>query len=86
MKRPVTGSTDELRPEYVLTGLLKDGVRGKYAKRYHAGTNLILIEADIRGEFRTAKEVNDPLRLVIELRKIDRRRRTGRASKLPAVN
>ena len=78
MKRPVTGSTDELRPEYDLTELLKDGVRGKYAKRYHAGTNLVLIEPEIHSEFRTAKDVNDALRLVIQLRKIGGRRRTAR--------
>lgn len=31
---------DELRPEYDLSKLLKNGVRGKYAERYKAGTNL----------------------------------------------
>ena len=35
---------DELRPEYDLRQLLKAGVRGKYAKRYHAGTNLVLLD------------------------------------------
>ena len=33
---------DELRPEYDLSTLLKDGVRGKYARRYEQGTNLVL--------------------------------------------
>ena len=78
MKQPVTDSIDELRPEYDLTELLKDGVRGKYAKRYQAGTNLVLIEPEIHSEFRTAKDVNDALRLVIQLRKIGGRRRTAR--------
>jgi hypothetical protein len=32
---------DELRPEYDLHELLKGGVRGKYAERYRAGTNLV---------------------------------------------
>jgi hypothetical protein len=36
--------TDELRPEYDLRQLLKGAVRGKYAKRYHAGTNLVLLK------------------------------------------
>jgi len=31
---------DDLRPDYDLRQLLKGGVRGKYAKRYQAGTNL----------------------------------------------
>jgi len=35
---------DELRPEYDLRQLLKGGVRGKYARQYHAGTNLVLLD------------------------------------------
>jgi len=31
--------TDDLRPEYDFSKL-RGGVRGKYAKRFHAGTNL----------------------------------------------
>jgi hypothetical protein len=38
---------DELRPEYDLPQLLKDGVRGKYAERYKAGTNLVLLAPDV---------------------------------------
>ena len=65
---------DELRPEYDLAQLLKNGVRGKYAKRYHAATNLVLLDPDIRKAFRSEKAVNDALRLVIELRKVGVRR------------
>ena len=61
---------DELRPEYDLQQLLKDGVRGKYAKRYHAGTNLVLLDPDVRRVFRSERAVNEALRLVIELRKV----------------
>lgn len=61
---------DELRPEYDLIELLKTGVTGKYAKRFQAGTNLVLLAPEIHREFPTEKEVNDALRLVIELRKI----------------
>jgi hypothetical protein len=70
MKKPKDKITDELRPEYDLARLLKNGVRGKYAKRYHAGTNLVLLDPDIRKAFRSEKAVNDALRLVIELRKV----------------
>jgi len=59
-----------LLPEYDLGQLLKGGVRGKYAKRYHAGTNLVLLDPDVRKAFRSEKAVNDALRLVIELRKL----------------
>jgi len=61
---------DDLRPEYDLRQLLRGGVRGKYAKRYHAGTNLVLLEPEVRRAFRSEKAVNDALRLVIQLRKI----------------
>jgi hypothetical protein len=60
---------DGLRPEYDLGQLLKGGVRGKYAKRYHAGTNLVLLDPDVRKAFRSERAVNDALRLMIELRK-----------------
>ena len=61
---------DELRPEYDLRELLKTGVRGKYAKRYQAGTNLVLLDPDIRKAFRSETAVNEALRLVLELRKV----------------
>jgi len=60
---------DELRPEYNLGQLLKGGVRGKYAKHYHAGTNLVLLDPDVRKAFPSERAVNDALRLVIALRK-----------------
>ena len=44
---------DDLRPEYDLQELLKTGVRGKYAQRFRAGTNLVLLEPDIARVFLT---------------------------------
>jgi uncharacterized DUF497 family protein len=70
MKTQKNKMTDELRPEYDLRQLLKGGVRGKYAKRYHAGTNLVLLDPDVHKAFRSGRAVNDALRLVIELRKV----------------
>jgi hypothetical protein len=64
---------DEPRPEYGLAILLNGGVKGKHAKEYSAGSNLVLIEPEIYSEFKTDKEVNEALRLVIQLRKIGRR-------------
>jgi len=75
MKKPGNRTNDELRPEYDLRQLLRGGIRGKYAKRYHAGTNLVLLDPDVRKAFRNERAVNDALRLVIELRKIGRRSR-----------
>ena len=70
--------SDDLRPEYDLRKLLSNGVRGKYAKRYHAGTNLVLLDPDIRKAFPSERAINDALRLVIELQKTGRGK--GRAS------
>lgn len=75
MKPIAKSSKDEMRPEYDLTQLLKGGVRGKHAERYQGGTNLVLIEPQIHSQFKTDKEVNDALRLVLELRKIGGSRR-----------
>ncbi len=70
MKKRKNESADELRPEYDLRTLLEGGIRGKYAKRYQAGTNLVLLDPDVRKAFRNERAVNDALRLVIQLRKI----------------
>ncbi len=58
---------DELRPEYDLRKLLKSGTRGKYAERYRAGTNLVLLEPDVARAFPNPKTVNEVLRLVLRL-------------------
>ena len=61
---------NDLRPEYDLAKLLKTGVRGKYAERFWADTNLVLLEPDIARAFPTDLAVNEALRLVIQLTKI----------------
>ena len=58
---------DELRPEYDLRTLLKGSVRGKYAERYRAGTNLVLLEPDVAKVFRSAEAVNEPLPILLSL-------------------
>ena len=59
---------DELRPEYDLTQL-QGGVRGKYAERYHQGTNLVLLEPDVAQAFPNSQSVNEALRLLLKLAK-----------------
>ncbi len=62
---------DELRPEYDMRKLLKGGVRGKYAERYRAGTNLVPLAPDVARVFaNNAEAVNEALRLVIQLTKV----------------
>ena len=60
--------TDELRPEYDADSL-KNGVRGKYFERYKAGTNVVLLDADVAKAFKTGKDVNDALRLLLKVAK-----------------
>ena len=74
-------SRDELRPEYDLKELLKGAVRGKYVKRYRAGTNLVLLDSDVAKVFRDEQAVNDALRLVIELTKIPNGKRRRPATR-----
>lgn len=70
MKKQKSNAKDELRSEYDLSRFLKRAVRGKYAKAYHAGTNLVPLAPDVHKVFPREKEVDNALRLVIELRKI----------------
>jgi hypothetical protein len=55
-------TSDELRPEYDLANLLKEGVRGKCSKRFDQGTNLVLLSPDIAKAFPTDEAVNEALR------------------------
>jgi len=77
MKKKTTEMKDELRSEYDLKSLLKGGVRGKYAKKYREGTNLVLLEPDVAKAFPNEKAVNDALRLVIKLNKVQDKARQG---------
>jgi hypothetical protein len=61
---------DELRPEYDMKSLLKGGVRGKYASRYRAGTNLVLLEPEVARAFPNEKIVNEALKLVMKLKQV----------------
>ena len=65
-----TKLNDELRLEYDMKSLLKGGVRGKYATRYRAGTNLVLLEPEVAKAFPNEKAVNEALKLVMRLKKV----------------
>jgi hypothetical protein len=55
--------TDDLRPEYDLSKL--KGVRGKYAQRFQAGTNLVRLAPDVARFFPDEKAVNSALKSLI---------------------
>jgi len=54
---------DEMRPEYDFSG----AVRGKYYERYRAGTNVVLLDADVAEAFPTSENVNDALRVLMRV-------------------
>jgi hypothetical protein len=82
-KKPRSEMADELRPEYDLRKLLKNGVRGKYVTRYRAGTNLVLLAPDVASAFPDEEAVNEALRLVIRMGQIQRRQRRRSKSPVP---
>jgi hypothetical protein len=77
MKKKTSDQKDELLPEYDLKALLKGGVCGKYTGKYRQGTNLVLLEPDVAGAFPTERAVNDALRLVMKLTKVQKEARPG---------
>jgi hypothetical protein len=52
---------DTMRDEYP-ENLIKSGVRGKYAKKYREGTNVVLIDPDLHKLFPNSEAVNRALR------------------------
>lgn len=59
---------DDLRPEYDLSKL-KGAVRGKYARRFHQGTNLVLLSPDVAKYFPDECSVNAALRSLVGIAK-----------------
>jgi hypothetical protein len=67
MKKEVNSEMDgELRSEYDFSQLA-GGVRGKYVERYRAGTNLVLLDADVAQAFLNEAAVNKALRLLMKI-------------------
>lgn len=55
---------------------IQRGVRGKYAARYHEGTNLVPLDTDVAVAFPTPEAVNGALRLLMTVAKTSQRTRT----------
>ena len=69
---PAAVDPDEILPEYDFRG----GERGKYAARYAAGTNVVVLDPDVAAVYPTAEAVNAALRALAEVA----RRQAGRAA------
>jgi len=53
----------EMKPEYDFA----EGVRGKYAERYAEGSNIVVLDADLRDVFTDSKSVNQALRAIAKI-------------------
>ena len=65
-KRTVT----DLLPEYDF----HHGVRGKHAKRYAEGTNIVVLDPIVSEYFPTAESVNSALRALTEIMRLRKRK------------
>jgi len=64
----------ELRAEYDFSR----GARGKYARRYAQGANVVVLEADVAKVFPNAETVNDSLRALAGIIRRQRKALVGR--------
>ena len=63
MKKPPKAKRNGMLDEYDFS----KGERGKYAKRYAEGTNVVLLEPDIAAVFPDSASVNEALRSLVQL-------------------
>ena len=61
MKGNKKNSGSDMLTEYDFSG----GVRGKYAKRYQEGSNVIILDRDVAKVFHTRDAVNNALRALV---------------------
>jgi hypothetical protein len=50
------------------------GARGKYAGKYKAGTNIVLLDPDVAKVFKTPRSVNQALRSLTRIIKAQRQK------------
>ncbi len=60
----------DMRKEYDFS----KGIRGKYAKKYKAGTNIVLLDPDVAKIFKTPKSVNQALRSLAKIIKAQKQK------------
>src|SRR5438105_5209487 len=80
-KRKASQLEDEMRPEYDFSKMEFVG-RGIYAKRYRSGTNIVLLDRDVREAFPDDESVNEALRVIAKAAK----QQVSRARKASARN
>ena len=80
MKKKLDNDVDDMRPEYDLTKLKFVG-RGIYAERYRSGTNIVLLDRDVRKAFPDDREINEALRQLAKARRKASRAKKSQPSK-----
>jgi hypothetical protein len=65
MKKGRWKAQDDMLPEYDFS----KGVRGKYAKRYAEGSNVVVLSPDMAKVFPTSESVNEALRTLVRVGK-----------------
>ena len=63
MKKLMRERQPDMLPEYDFS----KGVRGKYAKRYAEGSNVVVLSPDLAKIFRTSESVNEALRTLVRV-------------------
>ena len=82
MKKKINkAADDDLSPEYDFSKMKLVG-RGIYAERYRSGTNLVLLEPDVRKAFPDDESVNEALPAIAKAAQP----KASRARKAPARN
>ena len=69
MKKADKKLKDDILPEYNFASM-KGGVRGKYARKYSEGTNLVLWEPELARAFPADAAVNQALRALLSVMKV----------------
>ncbi len=65
MKKTKRDKEFNVLPEYDFS----QGVRGKYAKYYVEGSNIVVLSPDVAKIFRTSESVNEALRTLVRVGK-----------------
>ena len=63
MKKLMRERQPDMLPEYDFS----KGVRGRYAKRYAEGSNVVVLSPDLAKIFRTSESVNEALRTLVRV-------------------
>ncbi len=78
-----TDEKDEMRAEYDFSKMKLVG-RGIYAERYRSGTNIVLLDRDVRKAFPNDREITEALRQLAKVRRKASRAKKSQSSKTPS--